>query len=315
MTNEANQSPDSPREDFSTPEDIPMVAIPPSVEQETNIMTLDELDQFREFYSFPPHMQLRIPEEGETITSTHPNKGPIQSEQQSQAKLRLAILQGEVQENLAQRILSNVKGRKRKFFFAYGEDWEFYEGLSREYGVLRVPKSWASQLGKGGRAILDPGASRVQVLLSLELKLVFLEFELKLGSYAMSKRISFKKLSQNVVKFNAEKPTTKSTSAKGVAADELIKVKGKRDAQSKEQVVEEFKSSSEYEVVVETASSKYFGEGFDFFKRQLRRHHPDMDINLIDMGFDHDILVEEDENKGDESRGEKDKDDGGEEQQ
>ena len=70
MVDEVNQSSDSPREDLSTPEDVNMFAIPPSVEKETNIMTLDKLDLLRESYSFPPHMQLRIPEEGETITST-----------------------------------------------------------------------------------------------------------------------------------------------------------------------------------------------------------------------------------------------------
>ena len=83
-------------------------------------------------------------------------------------------------------------------------------------------------------------------------------------------------------------------------------------AQSKEQAMEEFKSLSEYEVAIENAASKYFGEGFDFCKRQLHRHHPDLDKNLKDMGFDHDMLVEEDEDEDEdeESRGEKEKEDG-----
>ncbi|PSS08079.1 Arresten like [Actinidia chinensis var. chinensis] len=73
MTGEVNQSTDSPREDLPTPEDVHMVTVPPSVEKETNIMTLGELDLLRESYSFPPYVQLRIPE-GETITSTHPGE-------------------------------------------------------------------------------------------------------------------------------------------------------------------------------------------------------------------------------------------------
>ncbi|GFY85689.1 hypothetical protein Acr_04g0004270 [Actinidia rufa] len=45
---------------------------------------------------------------------------------------------------------------------------------------------------------------------------------------------------------------------------------------AKESAVEEFKSSSEFMVAVEDTASKYFGEGFDFCKVQLRWHHPDL---------------------------------------
>ncbi|GFS41610.1 hypothetical protein Acr_00g0075340 [Actinidia rufa] len=68
-------------------------------------------------------------------------------------------------------------------------------------------------------------------------------------------------------------------------------------------------SRFEYEVAVENAASKYFGEGFDFCKRQLRRLHPDLAIDLKSMGFDHYMLAEED-NKDEESGGEKEKEDG-----
>ncbi|GFY96416.1 hypothetical protein Acr_11g0007220 [Actinidia rufa] len=44
---------------------------------------------------------------------------------------RLAVLRGKVQEDLARRIPNNVKGKKRKFLFTSGEDWEFFEGSSR----------------------------------------------------------------------------------------------------------------------------------------------------------------------------------------
>ncbi|GFS38416.1 hypothetical protein Acr_00g0057420 [Actinidia rufa] len=78
-------------------------------------------------------------------------------------------------------------------------------------------------------------------------------------------------------------------------------------ARSKELAVEEFKSSSECDVAVENVALKYFSEGFDFWKRQLRRHYPDLAIDLEGMGFDHDILAEEDENEDEESGGEKEK--------
>ena len=61
--------------------------------------------------------------------------------------------------------------------------------------------------------------------------------------------------------------------------------------------MDEFKSLSDFLRAVEDAASKYFGEEFDFYKRQLHFHHPDLAINLEDMGLDHDLLVEEDEDE------------------
>ncbi|GFY86001.1 hypothetical protein Acr_04g0007390 [Actinidia rufa] len=68
MTDEVNQSPSSPME--GSPEESPLVAVHPSVEEKTNIMTLEELDALRDTYSFPSGVQIRLPDEGETITSS-----------------------------------------------------------------------------------------------------------------------------------------------------------------------------------------------------------------------------------------------------
>ncbi|GFS45436.1 hypothetical protein Acr_00g0096010 [Actinidia rufa] len=57
-----------------SPEESPLVAIHPSVEEKTNIMTLDELNALRDTYSFPFRVQIRLPDEGETITSTRPGE-------------------------------------------------------------------------------------------------------------------------------------------------------------------------------------------------------------------------------------------------
>ena len=77
--------------------------------------------------------------------------------------------------------------------------------------------------------------------------------------------------------------------------------------------MEEFKSSSNFLGAVENAASKYFDEGFDFYKRQLRRHHLELAIDLEGMGLDHDLLAEEDEDEEGEGvnkeAGEKDKGD------
>ncbi|GFZ06626.1 hypothetical protein Acr_18g0007960 [Actinidia rufa] len=64
---------------------------------------------------------------------------------------------------------------------------------------------------------------------------------------------------------------------------------------AKESAVEEFKSLLEFMVAVEDFASKYFGEGFDFCKAQLRRHHPDLTIDLEGTVVDQDLLAEQDE--------------------
>ncbi|GFZ19054.1 hypothetical protein Acr_27g0007930 [Actinidia rufa] len=77
----------------------------------------------------------------------------------------------------------------------------------------------------------------------------------------------------------------------GVLVNELREALNK----SKDSAVEEFKSSSEFMVAVEDAASKYFGEGFNFCKVQLRRHHPDLAIDLEGTVVDQDLLTELDE--------------------
>ncbi|GFZ15856.1 hypothetical protein Acr_25g0002650 [Actinidia rufa] len=77
----------------------------------------------------------------------------------------------------------------------------------------------------------------------------------------------------------------------GVLVNELREALNK----AKESAVEEFKSSSEFVVAVEDSASKYFGEGFDFWKVQLRRHHPDLAIDLEGTVVDQNMLTEQDE--------------------
>ncbi|GFS43542.1 hypothetical protein Acr_00g0085660 [Actinidia rufa] len=102
------------------------------------------------------------------------------------------------------------------------------------------------------------------------------------------------------------------------ANDELAKMKSDRDSladklersgvlvnelrealdKANESAVEEFKSSSEFVVAVEDSASKYFGEGLDFCKAQLRRHHPDLAIVVNqDLLAEQDEVAEESENE------------------
>ncbi|GFS34419.1 hypothetical protein Acr_00g0033930 [Actinidia rufa] len=509
-----------------TPKDVPMVAVPPSVEKETNIMTLEELDLLRESYSFPPHLQLRIPEEGESITSARPGEVafseaaflvgfcfPIHSTIRlilqfynicpaqliPNAWRRLGVLlrfisrswcpegptiMGHPRCNNPTRLYGDEVTGVEHVFSSIEEKGLYSvptllesKSFCRVFGPLR-PMAFGEEnkgedrstndvpisLGDAGSFLAFPiifyylGANIRPILGAWELGRLssssrslssssslgamaesWLPFELK--SDAMLKRINFKKLGQNVEKSKFESLTMKSTPAKrvvigekhlredfaslptkkGKVADsskgketvtqpklkrkavatkscnmasskatpvrklgegtsvspgiglgprayflaspsiaekilsgviplvEQKKVKqltfdqiatkrlcsglpwsygaGKRwksrpfskleksvvlvgklrgsVARSKEFIVEEFKSSFKYEVAVENASSKYFGEGFDFCKQQLRRHHLDLAIYFEGMGFDHDLLAKEDENEDEENWGDK----------
>ena len=74
VTDEVRQSPRSPMEDQSVAEVIPVDNVHPSVTKEHNTMTLEELGFLRETYSIPQGVQLRLPEEGETILSARPGE-------------------------------------------------------------------------------------------------------------------------------------------------------------------------------------------------------------------------------------------------
>ena len=69
----------------------------------------------------------------------------------------------------------------------------------------------------------------------------------------------------------------------------------KNEALAQRNIIEEFKSLEEYYWEVENATSKFFGECFDFCERQLAHHHPNLDTDLDGMDMDRDFLEREDE--------------------
>ncbi|GFY90807.1 hypothetical protein Acr_07g0010040 [Actinidia rufa] len=79
----------------------------------------------------------------------------------------------------------------------------------------------------------------------------------------------------------------------------------KGEALDEKKAIEEFKSSNDFQGGVEFIASRYFGEGFDFCKRQLGCLHPDLDIQ--NMGIDADLLEEEEEKEEEEEEKEKGK--------
>ncbi|GFZ00595.1 hypothetical protein Acr_14g0002300 [Actinidia rufa] len=169
MTDEINQSPSSPME--GSPEESPLIAVHPSVEEKTNIMTLEELNALRDTYSFPSGVQVRLPDEGEIITSTRPGEMafyeaafPAGLRFPIHPTIRYSISLSEFRNLFSlnsnpkpdqgwlyfkarnKKVLlggypSNVKGWKSKFFFVSGNEWEIPEGTSRK-GAARVPRTW-----------------------------------------------------------------------------------------------------------------------------------------------------------------------------
>ncbi|GFS32824.1 hypothetical protein Acr_00g0024890 [Actinidia rufa] len=169
MTNEINQSPSSPIE--GSPEESPLIAVHRSVEEKTNIMTLEELNALRDTYSFLSGVQVRLPDEGEIITSTRPGEVafyeaafPAGLRFPIHPTIRYSISLSEFRNLFSlnsnpkldqgwlyfkarnKKVLlggypSNVKGWKSKFFFVSGVEWEIPEGTSRK-GAPRVPRTW-----------------------------------------------------------------------------------------------------------------------------------------------------------------------------
>ncbi|GFZ04898.1 hypothetical protein Acr_17g0004700 [Actinidia rufa] len=74
MTDKGNQSPASPMKGSSILETNPLVAIHPLVEEKNNAMSLEELNSLKDSHSFPLGVRIRLPEEGETITSARPGE-------------------------------------------------------------------------------------------------------------------------------------------------------------------------------------------------------------------------------------------------
>ncbi|GFS30819.1 hypothetical protein Acr_00g0014330 [Actinidia rufa] len=138
-----------------------------------------------------------------------------------------------------------------------------------------------------------------------------------LGSALVSKKILSRvilpadkekvdKLSFNIVGEKGYRRAQGKSDAMARLEEEVAKLKN-NEVLAKKKVMEEYKSLDNFQEDVESVASKYFGEGFDFFKRQLVHHHPNFGIDLDGMGLDHDLLEEEDEAEEEEEEGDKEK--------
>ncbi|GFZ08136.1 hypothetical protein Acr_19g0010730 [Actinidia rufa] len=111
-------------------------------------------------------------------------------------------------------------------------------------------------------------------------------------------------------------PYVAGISPKGALAEE--KAKGKKlteDADAKDKVIAKleariseleksqslmqgrmiaaFKESDDFLEAVRGSASSYFGDGFDFCKRQLANQYPDLGVDLEDVEMDHELLAKE----------------------
>ena len=72
--------------------------------------------------------------------------------------------------------------------------------------------------------------------------------------------------------------------------EEIAELKAK-EVLAKKSSIKEYKSSDDFQEEVVLAASKYFGEGFNLCNKQIRRLHPKLDIQ--DMEIDDELAKEE----------------------
>ncbi|GFZ14421.1 hypothetical protein Acr_24g0006110 [Actinidia rufa] len=58
-------------------------------------------------------------------------------------------------------------------------------------------------------------------------------------------------------------------------------------------IIAAFKESNDFLEAVRGSASSYFGDGFDFCKRQLAHQYPDLGVDLEDVEMDHEFLAKE----------------------
>ncbi|GFY95478.1 hypothetical protein Acr_10g0008630 [Actinidia rufa] len=156
-------------------------------------MMHDNLDQLRKMHSFPARIQIRILERARPF---------VYSLGQDSGWLYFKVRLG---KTITKGYPNNVKGWKRRFFFALRDDWEFFLVLDSKTFKKCFGASSEIMASSGGedaeRKSIDGAAAS--------------------GDEGMSKRISLKKLAQKVEEAMGMSLATKSTLvAKGMVIGE-----------------------------------------------------------------------------------------------
>ncbi|GFS37997.1 hypothetical protein Acr_00g0055120 [Actinidia rufa] len=240
MEDEITRLPSSLKEDPSSPESSPSVVLP-SIEREVNIMPLEELEQLRESCSISSSIQIRLPEEGETIMSACPsevafyeaafhelfglykNSMPDSGWLYFKARVilgRRSFKGSEVMGHprFLDDVMSSVEGGNLYLVKVILDSKTF----RRSFNLLSNPM--ASGGGDNGEGCIcwrgNSGNRRTRVSPSiLEMNIPKVK-ALKFSFVAMSRRISLKKLSQKLEESKSESSIAKSTPSKGVVIGE-----------------------------------------------------------------------------------------------
>ncbi|GFY95616.1 hypothetical protein Acr_10g0010010 [Actinidia rufa] len=294
-------------------------------------MTQGDLDKLRKKYSSPPKVQLRIPGEGETILSTGPGKRHMSCEEfrclyslSSLPDSGWYYFKARPDMNLLRESPSNVKGWKKRFFFASGDEWEFFLSMPPGERSPRVPRSWGlpekhynklptlteneakrmakiSSSGRENTTSGDEGVSRL------------FRGDLQRGSPSRSDSIEY----LGVIKGDIGRITRKAfldtpnltllryrglndvecpCGAKDIERDNPSR--RQEEAQNRaSQAESQLASMGEQAMKTETELKDKFEamarESFEFCKRQLLHHHPNLSVDLESMEMDADLIKEE----------------------
>ncbi|GFY85673.1 hypothetical protein Acr_04g0004110 [Actinidia rufa] len=156
---------------------FPKVDVPSSPAMELNTMTQGDLARLWETCFFPMGVQTRIPRKGETILSASSREVAFYKAAFSVGlRCLYTLLKGLGLEsrwfyfkarsgkNILMGAPSNVKGWKKRLFFASGDDWEFHQSISREEGAASNVIRCQSYPHRGGEIPSGPGEDRRRVL-------------------------------------------------------------------------------------------------------------------------------------------------------
>ncbi|PSS08070.1 hypothetical protein CEY00_Acc18432 [Actinidia chinensis var. chinensis] len=141
ITDEVNQSPSSgsPTDNSFVYTEYPKMDTS-NLTKETSVMTQGDLDKLREKYSFPPGSNLGSSEKARLLYPLAQVRclyslSPLPD-------LGWYYFKARLDKNLFRGSLSNVKRWKKRFFFASGDECEFFPSMPPGEGIPQVPRSW-----------------------------------------------------------------------------------------------------------------------------------------------------------------------------
>ncbi|GFS33598.1 hypothetical protein Acr_00g0029510 [Actinidia rufa] len=319
MEDEVTRLPSSPRKDPSIPDSSPLASLP-SIEREVNIMTLEELKQLRESCSIPLVVLWRYHKlalslsEFRNLFSLYKNPkldsgwlylGQSRREPNSE---NIPVMPRDGRENSSlSQPMAHEGGDK-------GKDTPAGEAapVTSNKGMIKkemrrilphVPDLTLLRWSKGKRISLKKLKQKLEE--SKSESSMAMSTLAKGGEVSHAQKLASKLEGQLVEALVQEQQAieelTQMKDARDATTDKLVKLEllvvelRESVVRSKKHAVEEFKSSDKFLEAIEVSAFKYFGEGFDFCKRQLCRHHPDLAIDLEVMSLNHGLLDEEGE--------------------